>query len=617
MAKSLTKYYMCDFETNNSLTDCRVWAWSSCSLKNTDNIIIGNSIESFLNWCFTIKKPIIFFHNLKFDSDFIINHLLHDGYDVVKDTKYLIPKSLTTTVSSLGQFYTVDIMTESGNLVRLYDSLKKLPFKVKEIAQAFHLDLAKGVIDYDTVRPLNYQLSDNEKEYIKNDVKIVAEALIVQYDEGMTGITVSKDCLNDYITTIGGESKFRNLFPVLSQELFYDLKLAYRGGWVYVKEAIQGQVLGKGQTFDYNSMYPGVMETELLPYGMPVSFMGKYEKDNRYPLYIQKIQCEFKLKENHLPTIQVKHNALFKATEYAVTSKGDRVELFLTNVDMEQFFKHYDVYNLTYLNGWKMKGKKGMFDKYVTKHAYTKMNSKGALRSLAKLKLNGLYGKFGTDLDVTGKIPYLKKDGSTGWRKKSYVRIYEDGVEKWEEDENLREFQEGIYIPIAIFTTAYARYKIIEASQDVYDRFCYADTDSIHLQGLDTPESLEKHIHPKKFGYLKLESQFVKAKYVRPKTYIESECVEYVYDSDGKVKIDDYGNECYANVDYGKHNGIKMNVKCAGLDDHSKAYVTYENFYIGSHIKTDEQGKKLRPKRVKGGTVLEKVEINIREGFRR
>ena len=618
MAKSLTNFYMADFETNNSETDCRVWAWASCSLKNTNKVTLGNSIESFKLFYESIKNPTIFFHNLKFDSDFIINNLLHEGYTVVKEKMYLTPKSFTSTVSAQGQFYTVNIMTETGNKVTLFDSLKKLPFKVASIAKAFRFKIAKGEIDYDAIRPIDYHMTPEEEEYIKIDIKIVAEALKIQYEEGMESITVSKDCLNDYITTVGGENAFRNLFPALSLELFQDLKLAYRGGWVYVKEVIQGQIVGKGQTFDYNSMYPGVMETEQLPFGLPISFTGEYEKDKRYPLYIQQIICEFELKKDHLPTIQVKNNPLFKQTEYAKSSKGDRVILYLTNVDLEQFLEHYDVWNIEYINGWKFRSRKGMFEKYIMKHAFTKMNTKGALRELAKLKLNGLYGKFGTDMDVTGKLPFLKSDGSTGWRKKSYVQVEDEtGKKRWKEDPDLKEYQEGVYIPVAIFVTAYARAKIIGASQEIYDRFCYADTDSIHMTGLDVPESLEKHIHPKDFGFLKRESQFARAKFVRPKTYIEDECVCYKYTENGDILTDEYGDEQYEHVDYGKHNGILMNVKCAGLDDRSKKYVTYENFYIGSNIEVPDDGKKLRPKKVKGGTVLTKIDISIREGFRR
>lgn len=614
MVKSLRNFHICDFETLNLEDDCRVWAWASCSLFNTDRIELGTSIESFLAYLKSYKKLTLFFHNLKFDSDFIINYLLHEGYEVVPEKRFLSPKSLTTTVSKMGQFYTVEVMFENGNRVTIFDSLKKLPFKVREIAKAFNLQMAKGSIDYDQFRPIDYILSPEEIDYIKKDVKIVAEALKVQYEEGMDGITVSKDCLNDYIATIGGENRFRNLFPVISLELFDDMKQAYRGGWVYVKDSIAGKMIGKGQTFDYNSMYPSVMDEKPLPFGMPVSFTGEYKFTASHPLYIQKLECEFEIKKNHLPMIQIKGQAEFKASEYLTSSQGTRVTLYLTNIDLKLFFDHYDVLNPEYISGWMFKQQTGMFTKYITKHMFVKEKAKGAKRSLAKLKLNGLYGKFGSELNVTGKLPYLKSDGSTGYRLKSMVEVETlDGKTRMKEFKNLREYQEGVYLPIAIFTTSYARDKIIRASQKVYKRFCYADTDSIHITGLDTPEEMKPLIHESRLGYLKRESQFVRAKFLRPKTYIEEECVLYQYDENGEISKDEYGDDIYKEVDYGKHNATRMNVKCAGLDDQAKPYVTFKNFYIGSHIDVPEHAMKLRPKHVKGGTILEKKEINIRE----
>ena len=60
-----------------------------------------------------------------------------------------------------------------------------------------------------------------------------------------------------------------------------------------------------------NSLYPSVMYDEFLPYGDPVFFEGEYERDDYYPLYIQRISCTFKIKENKIPTIQIKNNTSF------------------------------------------------------------------------------------------------------------------------------------------------------------------------------------------------------------------------------------------------------------------------------------------------------------------
>lgn len=610
---------MADFETLNFPDDCRVWAWACTSLHNIEKMQIGTHIEGFIEFVNNLrKKSSIYFHNLKFDGEFVINYLLHNGYEPVRDRKDLHYRSFTTTISDQGQFYAVTILNDQGTQIALLDSLKKLPFRVKEIAKAFQLDMMKGSIDYDAFRSIEHVLTDEEIEYIKDDIRIVAESLKIQLDEGMTAMTVSKDCLQDYIETIGGETKFRNLFPVISRKMYESMKPAYGGGWTYVKKEIAGKVVGKGMTFDYNSMYPAVMDEELLPIGFPMYFKGKYKPNKYYPLFIQKISCSFELRKDHLPTIQIKGMDLFKSTEYLESSLGETVKIYLTNVELELFFEHYEVdpADVEYLEGYMFQAKQGMFEKYITKHMYTKAHSKGALRLLAKLKLNGLYGKFGSDINVTGKIPYLKKDGSTGYRLKDKVSyIDKNGKERWRTDPELTEYNEGVYLPVAIFVTSYSRNKIIRAAQKVYDRFCYADTDSIHITGWDMPESLEGHIHESKLGYLKKESMFVEAKFLRAKTYMENICVKYVLDEQGQKVKDRYGDYIKSEVDFGEHNAIEWNVKCAGMDEQAKKYVTLENFYIGSFIELPEKDKKLRPRHVKGGISFDKIDVNIRENI--
>ena len=78
-----------------------------------------------------------------------------------------------------------------------------------------------------------------------------------------------------------------------------------------------------------------------LPYGEPIYYDGNYEKDDLYDLYIQMIRCNFKLKKNYIPTIQLKNSTAFNPTEYITDSNGEDVTLCLTSVDMELFKAHY------------------------------------------------------------------------------------------------------------------------------------------------------------------------------------------------------------------------------------------------------------------------------------
>src|SRR6185312_7932672 len=175
---------------------------------------------------------------------------------------------------------------------------------------------------------------------------------------------------------------FEKHFPVLSMELDTNLRLAYRGGFTWLNDKYFNSEIGEGIVFDVNSLYPSVMYTKELPYGMPIFFEGKYEDDETYPLYIQHIRCEFSVKDGYIPTIQIKKNLAFRQNEYLKTSSGEIVDLYLTNVDLELIEEHYDLYDVEYLDGWKFKGKTSMFNQFIDKWTYIKTHSEGAVQLL-------------------------------------------------------------------------------------------------------------------------------------------------------------------------------------------------------------------------------------------
>lgn len=135
-----------------------------------------------------------------------------------------------------------------------------------------------------------------------------------------------------------------------------------------------------------------------LPYDLPLFYEGKYKEDKVYDLYIQMISCKFNIKKNKIPTIQIKNDRFhFKENEYLESSNGEEVTLYLTNVDLKLFFEQYDVYELTYICGWKFKSINGIFKDYIDKWIgrkieASKTKNKGQ-RTLAKLMLNSLYRK--------------------------------------------------------------------------------------------------------------------------------------------------------------------------------------------------------------------------------
>ena len=97
------KKYSCDFETTTDADDCRVWIWGACELYDLDSMEYNNNIESFIDWC-RMANGIGYFHNLRFDGEFIVNWLLRNGYTHSDSGSN---KTFTTVISSIGQWYKV------------------------------------------------------------------------------------------------------------------------------------------------------------------------------------------------------------------------------------------------------------------------------------------------------------------------------------------------------------------------------------------------------------------------------------------------------------------------------------------------------------------------------
>ena len=400
-----------DFETTTNELDCRVWAWGVCEIGNPNYFIHGNNIDGFFNFCENSENSTIYFHNLKFDGEFILCWLFEHGFKHVKDRKELKTKTFTTLISDKGQFYSMKIVFKKigkkTNFIEIYDSLKILPFSVDAIAKGFNLPITKLEIDYNKPRPVGYKLTPEETDYLRNDVDIIARALTIIFGQDLKKMTAGSNALFDYKRTVSIKS-FDRWFPV--PEYDEDVRKSYKGGFTYLNPKYKGVDIGKGIVLDVNSLYPSVMRNKPLPYGEGIYFEGQYKKDVLYNLYVQMLTCQFEIKPRHIPTIQLKNNLSFIPTEYLTTSGAEEVTICLTNVDLELFLKHYNIYNLEYHSGWKFKSTTGLFTEYIDKWTDVKIQStlegNNAMRTLAKLMLNSLYGKFALNPNVQSKIPY-------------------------------------------------------------------------------------------------------------------------------------------------------------------------------------------------------------------
>lgn len=539
----------------------------------------GEDIDSFINYCSLINESSSFyFHNLKFDGEFIIHYLLTHGFVHVNEKKLGV-NQFSTIISDLNVFYCIKVKFKEEVIISFFDSLKLLNFSVEEVAKAFNLSIKKLEIDYKAKREKRHKITDEEKEYLKHDVMIMSLALEKMFEMKITRMTIASNAMNFFKDTIS-KKRFEEWFkPPLYDK---DLRQAYKGGFTYLNEIYRGKEVKEGIVLDVNSLYPSVMYYSPMPYGEGIYFDGKYAPDKLYNLYIQNITCQFRIKKDMIPTIQIKNNLSFVPTEYLSSSNGESINLTLTNVDLNLFLEHYDIYDVSYNWGWKYKSSTKIFKSYIDywnelKVKATKEGNK-PLRTIAKLMLNSLYGKFAASPEGRSKIPYL-----------------DNNIVKYK----LSELEErtAYYLPISIFITSWARDKTIRSAQAVYHRFIYADTDSLHLEGTDIPENLL--ISDTELGKWKIESTFKRGKYLRQKCYIE----DVVTPVDEIEKFKKENPECLHLV---SKDSI-INIVCAGMPKGCYKNVTWENFDYGSVF-----DGKLGVKHTDGGIVLVDTTFTIK-----
>lgn len=580
-----------DFETTTDENDCRVWAWAVCEIGNIDNFTYGNDIKTFLDYLQQQKRSKVFFHNLKFDGEFLVQALYKLGYTYVDDLEHAKPKSFTTLISNMGAWYTIDIFFDvtPDNRIKsratIHDSLKIFNFSVDTIAKEFKLPINKLTLDYTTYREIGHELTPHEVDYIRNDVEIMARALDIMFSQGHTKITIGSDALAYYkkITP-----NFRKVFPQLDPTIDKDIRQSYKGGFTYLSDKYVDVLVNGGITIDINSAYPAILHDKLLPYGLPVRFDGKYEHDPEYPLYVIKFLCRFKIKKDKIPSIQLKRSPFFKNNEYIKSSGNRTIELCLTSPDYELFCQQYDILDIEFLGGYKFRGATGMFDDYVDYWIAEKIKNKKAGNKaqtlISKLFLNSLYGKFSLNVNSGTKEPLLV-DGKLRYR---YV----------EPDDK----RKPVYLPIGTFTTAYQRKYIIDTSQKIrdwserekgYDAYIYSDTDSCHLKlKPDDVKDLAKFLRIDDYalGAWALECEWRRGKFLRQKCYLEET--------------------------------MEGDIVCtiAGLPKAYAPLLTFDNFRIG--FTTEELDKelmkklnikpKLAYKHVEGGVVLQPTEFTIK-----
>ena len=636
---------MGDFETTvyKGQVNTEVWASAVVEFK-TEDVKIFHSIGETFDYLVSLDSDIIiYYHNLKFDGAFWLSYLMVDlawqpaahvpkPNESTSEFEWILMKNMrnktyTYSISDMGQWYRI-VIKVNDRYIEIRDSLKLLPFKVSRIGKSFATKHKKLEMEYKGFRYAGCEITPEEQQYIANDVLVVKEAMEIMFEEGHKKLTIGSCCLAEYKLLLGKplyDEYFPNLYDMPIDQSIYGvpnageyIRKSYRGGWCYLAKGKEKRMFTDGTTADVNSLYPSMMHSSSgnrYPIGEPTFWSGDYIPDEALScnkFYFVRIKTRFYIKDGMLPFIQNKSSFMYQATESLETSdvynpvtgkycseyidlNGEiqqaYMEMTLTQTDFTLIKEHYELVDFEILDGCYFDAAIGIFDRYINKYKELKLKSTGALRELAKLFLNNLYGKMASSPDSSFKVAYVKEDKSLGF----YTVVANDKIPG--------------YIPCGSAITSYARNFTIRAAQKNYHGanergFIYADTDSIHCD-LKPEEIVGIRVDSKEFSCWKLESCWDIGWFVRQKTYIEH----------------------ITHEDLEKIDKPYFNIKCAGMPQKCKDlfelsmngfqpeecdenYTEADRWFLSTkrELKDFDVGLvvpgKLLPKRIRGGVLL-------------
>lgn len=510
----------------------RVWLAGAKNLETMQSIYFGE-MDNFMKWMLAKrdnKNVEIAFHNLRFDGSYIVPWLLRNGYNVTLEKPQ--PKEFSVLIDNRNQWYMINIQVSARRKVTIWDSAKLFPMKLSQLHDVYGTPTTKlkePQSFYNQVRLPGHKYTEEEKMYFENDLAVLAETLNAHIER--YGLLFKKTQASQAFREF--EMSFpswKRRFPPLSDELDARIRPAYWGGISYVNVIHQEKDVYDIGVYDINSSYPYQQAHRKLPYGEKLYSYRADVHPDMSKFWIAEATVRFRLKDGKVPCIPKKAiiEGDAKGQDKWMLSSDGYVVIIFSCIDYLAIMDSYDFEVLEWHESmhwaWKVHPEIRRFIlknneekikyKALSKKADTKAEADEyrSRSQRAKINNNSYYGKFGEDIIKEGKTPYL----------------IDDMVEYIQDREELLKEGRRKYLPVAIATTAWARYHLVTFANHLGDAFIYCDTDSVHYlrdPGDEIIKEAEKKgqfkIDDLELGAWKLEGYFDRGRYLRSKCYYE------------------------------------------------------------------------------------------------
>lgn len=508
--------YAFDIESHNdieSIEKKETSMWLGCLIdensKITDEDIYFYNMDSFLNRLEelttshrtrkgkrNVKNICIYIYNLSFEWSFILPVLLERGFSfsekIEKDSEYCFNSISTKTCSSVWE---IKMKFGKNNGFILFRDLAKIfGGGLSNVAKSFNLETQKGEIDYRLNRLHNHIVTEEEKEYIFKDVRIIIDILLKVYEDhtfwrvcSMASYSMTKLIKAGYPRKVRPYLEFRKDYPFLKEEETNFLRKGVEGGLCYVNPLFQFKdIHQKIVHVDAHQMHPSQMYNKLFPIGEGKYFKGEPKE------FLKHINCC----RIRISYSGVKLHSVIKLVGLPII---DGAEIVVWDFEIPTLKKCYENLEIEYIDFYQYEARRLKFRNYVKNNYLKRLDArkKGDTFNVLYYKLlnNSAYGKFLERSHVEIYENYINEFGiiDSKIKKKDFNEIAQkkakEAISKGK-DVNIEEIIENeknnainakyTYLPIGSCIPAYSRVELIEKALLIgYKNVIYVDTDSI------------------------------------------------------------------------------------------------------------------------------------------
>ena len=368
----------------------------------------------------------------------------------------------------------------------------------------------KGDLDYKLIRFPSTRLTDAERGYCFNDVKIICCYIEEQmkYYGNITKIPltntgrVRRFVRNHCFHWEKDKETGKKIYPykgiirrLTLEPLEYGyLKQAFLGGYTHANAMYSTKVLKDVHSIDFTSSYPTVMMSEQYPMskGVFVNNLNitsyddfvKYLNDRLAVVEVELWDIETKpeVPDDYLSDSRVREKQDVEQNNGRI-HKAAYVKEILTNIDLEMVVKAYSFTSMKITSGW-------FYDKnylpreiiecvlefYEKKTTLKGVKGMEAEYLLKKGMLNSCYGMCVTDICKDEENCTFDK----GWWTVSSEGREAELIDKYNKDPN-----RFLSYAWGVFITAYARRNLFTGIMSMGKDYVYCDTDSIKFINMD------------------------------------------------------------------------------------------------------------------------------------